>query len=1354
MLQQPLLGQSSLELNKITIEQGLPQGYVVSMCQDRDGFMWVGTNDGLCRYDGYEFLVFRHDPYDPFSISHNGIQQVVEVGEFLCVHTSAGFDLLDRQTRLFYHLNMGKMGKVVSDGQQGLYFLNEEATVQRLMLTPEVIARLRTAGSQQQPLSPENWMKKDASMDMILSEDGQALWLLKSGGRELCHLDLASRQLRHFAVPGPDALLRMMSDGANGVWLSGGHTLAHFDLARLSNPWRLIRTEQSIHAVWHFDPRQRLLWLDMDATYGFQFDLSRLPATIAPEQATARLHIPEGVVCSITDQSGITWFGTNAHGIRQFNPRAAAFKNYLPGLSIYCTPFIDRAGDVWLGRINQPTARSTSGHRLRLATGQVLPYPFAASALDLFALYTVADDAGDLWSSGHNIRKSVGKLIRYQPALGRTEAFEYPIDPQRYFDVLALRYEAPDAIWLYLPYQMLRFDRKTHQFVVYDYRQLTEGEMSVMSVAVTADGSQWIALSKSIIRAQPDGAGHFRFSKLENDPAKRNSLPINNIKALLTDPADPHVLWIGTGGGGLSRLDTRTGHFSFFNTQNGLSNDVVYGIVAESSPGGAVALWLSTNKGLNKFNPATGQFQYFLQSDGLPDNEFNTYAYGKMPDGRLIFGGVNGLTIFDPKDLSPNTQAPNVRFTSLFVNGLPADPRDSAALLTRGVEFTETLELSYHQNNLVLQFAALDYAKPERNSFQFYLEGAESAWVHRSFEHAAQYLNLSPGTYTFKVKGSNSDGVWNEAPATLRIVIRPPWWASWWAYALYVLLAVGAVYGFYQIQLRRRLDHAETLRLQELDQVKTRLYTNITHEFRTPLTIILGVTEQVKEYLAQQGAQAQQSLLETVQRNGAQLLQLINQLLDLSKLEAGSMALQWQRGDVVAFVKYITESFHSYASGQGVQLHFLTDVPTAEMDYDPEKIQVILSNLLSNAIKFTPGNGHIYVQIKEFEQKKQGWLSLRVKDTGVGISPEKLPYVFDRFYQADDSATRHSGGTGIGLALVRELVRLLQGDIQVSSQLGGGTVFTVLLPLRRSSESAAPAVPTSPQPLPPYLAPSPAPELPDASSNEQLAEGPDHRPWVLIVEDHIDVADYIAACVSTHYQVMLAHNGRAGIEQAFESIPDLIVSDVMMPEKDGFEVCETLKNDERTSHIPIVLLTAKADVESRIAGLRRGADAYLAKPFHPEELRMVLSNLLELRQKLQARYSNSEPGRRNVEPSSHPFPLPNAPFSDPEDAFLKKLRAVVESRLSDSSLTGEEVCRELGMSYPVVYRKLSALTGRSLNVYIRLIRLQKARQMLASTPLTVSEIAYDTGFNDPKFFSRVFSEEFGVSPSAFRQSGI
>lgn len=1341
--------QSPLGLGSITIEQGLPQGYVSSICQDSEGFMWFGTIDGLCRYDGYEFLVFRHDPYDPRSISHNAAVLVLEVDSFLLVVTYAGVDLLDRKTRQFFHILPENVKTAVSDGRQTLYFLTKKNALQRLTLTPETIAQLRTAGPETLPF--EDLSGGTAWRAMHHSENGRYLWLLKPNGLELCRFDPVSRQIKCFPVPERKELFRIKSAGAGGLWLEGQNSLTYFDATGSNNPWRFVRTTVPLKSICHFDPLKQMLWVDVGEICGFKFDVQHLPDAIGPEQAKIRLNIPEGVVHSLTDRYGMVWFGTNAHGIRLFNPRAAAFVNYLPGHSIYSTPFVDTDGAIWLGRINSPATQNISGHSLNLTTGKLTPFPFLASPPEMVASTTVSDDAGNRWTGGKCRGKPLYKLVRYNPGSRQTEEFVFPVDPPFYFDVLVMRYEAPDAVWMYLPYQMRRLDTRTRQWTTYDYRALTNGEQSVVAVAVTADGSQWIALSQGIIRAQPDGKGGFRYSMMKNDPANRNSLPINNIKCLLTDPADAHVLWIGTGGGGLSRLDTRTGLFAPFTTQNGLPNNVVYGIVAESPPPpeGQV-FWLSTNKGLARFNPATRKFQYFMHADGLPGNEFNMYAYGKMPNGRLIFGGVNGLTIFDPKDLSPNTSAPGVYLTAMRINGLPVEPNDSTALLTQGIEYTGTLHLSHAQNNLVLQFAALDFANPERNQFQFFLEGAEAAWSHRGFEHTAQYLNLSPGTYTFRVKAANSDGVWNDVPATLRIEISPPWYASWWAYALYALLVIATAYTFYQTQLRRRLAQAETLRLRELDLVKSRLYNNITHEFRTPLTVILGVSEQVKQFLKEQGAKGQTALLEQVQRNGSQLLRLINQLLDLSKLESGKMTLHWERGDVVTYLRYITESFHSYAAGQGIQLHFASETDSIEMDYDPEKLQTILVNLLSNAIKFTPSGGRILVQIEETEEKSEPWLSLQVQDTGTGIESEKLSHIFDRFYQADDSPTRQSGGTGIGLALVRELVLLQEGRVFANSPGRDadtqGAVFTVLLPVRRHPDTTIPVRPADFSDLPaPFMLPEDAPaHVPDDES--------DKRPVVLIVEDHAEVADYVVSCLHDTYRTLLARNGRTGIEQALEYIPDLIVSDVMMPEKDGFEVCELLKNDERTSHIPIVLLTARAGVEDRISGLRRGADAYLAKPFHPEELRVVLANLLELRQKLQAKYSKL--GLRHVDSGVPDAQTPALKNTEPdqEDVFLQKLRAVVESRLSQTDLSVEEISRMVGMSYPVVHRKVTALTGRSLTLYMRAVRLQQARILLADPALSIADVAYETGFNDPKFFSRVFSEEYRMTPSAFRQS--
>jgi CheY-like chemotaxis protein len=405
-----------------------------------------------------------------------------------------------------------------------------------------------------------------------------------------------------------------------------------------------------------------------------------------------------------------------------------------------------------------------------------------------------------------------------------------------------------------------------------------------------------------------------------------------------------------------------------------------------------------------------------------------------------------------------------------------------------------------------------------------------------------------------------------------------------------------------------------------------------------------------------------------------------------------------------------------------------SEVAALVMDYDPERLLQIVYNLLSNAVKFTPSGGRVTLrlQLEKSESGKQELL-IAVTDTGVGIPPEDLPFVFNRFFQAGNRASAGESGSGIGLSLTAELVKAMGGTVSADSAVGAGSTFAVRLPVSKQAAR---------EPAPVFVPASPQANLPLV-----LTDGAPTDPLLLIIEDNPDVVEYLGSALGEGYRLEFAYNGRAGIEKALEIIPDIVVSDVMMPEKDGFEVCEALRNDERSSHIPIVLLTARAGVEDRIAGLRRGADAYLAKPFHPEELRVTLLKLIEMRRSLQARYAVV---------ADAPAPAVNE-AEKTEDAFLQKLRSAVESHLSDPGFSGEELCRALGMSYPVVYRKLSALTGRSLNVYIRLIRLQKARDMLLSSALGIAEIAYETGFNDPKFFSRVFSEEFGMPPSVFRE---
>ncbi len=531
-----------------------------------------------------------------------------------------------------------------------------------------------------------------------------------------------------------------------------------------------------------------------------------------------------------------------------------------------------------------------------------------------------------------------------------------------------------------------------------------------------------------------------------------------------------------------------------------------------------------------------------------------------------------------------------------------------------------------------------------------------------------------------------------------------------------VLLAFGA--GQRILLLRRQ--ETELEKTKEIDELKTKFYTNITHEFRTPLTVIQGITEQIK------GHENEKAF---INRNSQQLLNLVNNMLDLSKIEAGKLTLNLVHGDILSYLRYVTESFHSLALNQKINLNFYANEEVIDMDYDPEKILQVLSNLISNAIKFTPEYGKVLVRAEvqsgeTFEVfKTSEVLSLTVKDTGIGIAADQLPHIFDRFYRPADS---HTEGTGIGLALTKELVELMEGEISVESRVGEGSVFTVVLPIRKTLDKK---VGSNFKVLPTLST--------LATSKQQIDSEPitttQERPILLIVEDNLDVMHYLSACLKDHYQLQYARNGREGIEKALEVIPDIIISDVMMPEKDGFELCATLKQNERTSHIPIILLTAKADMESKLEGLEYGADAYLTKPFHRRELDVRLQKLLELRRKLRTKYN---------QPS-----FETEISTQREDVFVAKVRQVVLENLDDETFGVEELAAAVNFSAAHVYRKLKALTGKSTSHFIRQIRLQEAYKMLHITNNSVSEIAYAVGFKEVSYFSRLFSKHYGKTAS-------
>lgn len=527
---------------------------------------------------------------------------------------------------------------------------------------------------------------------------------------------------------------------------------------------------------------------------------------------------------------------------------------------------------------------------------------------------------------------------------------------------------------------------------------------------------------------------------------------------------------------------------------------------------------------------------------------------------------------------------------------------------------------------------------------------------------------------------------------------------------------------------RLRLQEQQKQYVEELDQLKTKFFTNISHEFRTPLTVIIGNTSLIKGH---------EKLKSIIHRNSKHLLQLVNQLLDLAKLESGSLKLNEIQADIIHYLRYLTESLYSMADEKEIALTFYTEEKELLMSFDEEKIQHIVYNLLSNAIKFTDKGGKVVFHVRKADQKNQSWLQFKVSDTGIGIRPEALDRIFDRFYQTEAKINIIQEGSGVGLSLTKELVEMMEGQITVSSQPGKGTEFTVLLPIHHRAVLQEPKTQIPEAEVPETTA---VPTLTDLSHN------PGERPQLLLIEDNPDVRTYIEDLLKKTYQITVAENGQEGIDKALELIPDIIISDVMMPLKDGFEVCQTLKTDERTSHIPIILLTAKATTENRIEGLRGGADAYLTKPFNKEELFVRLEKLVELRKALQARYAAPVPFLQQVQAKSKPKAEPSL-----DDLFLQKLVKVVRDRLDDPDLAVADLCRAVNLSNMQVNRKLKALTGRTPSRFIRSIRLEKGMELLQTTELTISEIAYDVGFSDPNYFSRSFSEEFGHPPNVIRK---
>ena len=1318
----PLHSQVKLNYQQITTEDGLSQGLVFDIMQSRDGFIWIGTKDGLNRYDGSRFKVFSPDLFDPFSIAEGYANGLYEDSRgWIWIHFLTGTDVLDPQSGRFFHLM--KEGKPVAsplfeDRTDGtIWCLQDDNRLLKFSIQKDILEKAFQQGNANiEPPCKTFFLPaiKDESGNPIravsllftknykpLVATSHGLWRLNQGSEKMDLMGYTTLSIN-----------RLMQDTDGKIWMD----VFNKNPANRNGSQIIIWDEQAgmqqgqimpgaYFAWWPFDGA---LWIIQDNTlkrYQPQRYLNKEPADIQWPFETFFPQYKQGRINKLfLDKSGMIWIGTDGFGMVKINPQNPTFRSYLPNISqrkIFETPEGKLLTSAELGTLyhsiyfdqNTPDQSLLSLHH-----GYTPP---------LTVLY---DRDGNCWSYAFD------SLLYRRDA--RTKALQtFPLKGR------GLCLDAKNNLLSVGSEGLHMLDPATGQTRLFAFKtpQQQRSEFSHFFWK-DAESTIWIFGFEGLVKAIPSDADGYQFEYFVNNPKDRASLSSNTVLSAADDPLEPNrYLWLGTKAG-LNRLDKKTGEFKQYSIAQGLPDNVVYGVLAENpSPSGAGGrpgfIWLSTNKGLCRFDVRAETTKNFTVADGLQDNEFNSSSYLKTSNGTLIFGGIKGLTVFHPDSLRFNPFVPQTRIVGLHVNNQPYD-----------ISGQSSITLTHNQNLLTFDFAALEFTNPAQNLYRYQLVGVDEDWVSLGLKNNIQFANLAPGTYTFKVLGSNNAGIWSDQPAELRFTIRPPWWASWWAWLLYLVILAAGAWRYYQYLLNRRLSEQEKLRLKELDDFKSRFFTNITHEFRTPLTVMLGMSEQLAK---DETDGPKRNKLGLIKRSGENLLRLINQILDLAKLESNTLKMNYIQGDILTFIQYVTESLHSLANAQNLMLRVESEQSKIVIDYDPERFLQIIHNLLSNAIKFTPSGGKVVIRA----DVKDRWLHISVADSGAGIPPEELPHLFERFFQARNQEHAKAGGTGIGLSLTRELVKAMGGEISVESSIGVGSTFLVRLPITNNSAWAAPGANVKIETRKPSLV-KPQITRPD----EPIQSHPLTAPTVLLVEDNPDVVEYLSACLKEHYYLDFAYNGQAGIDLALENVPDLIVSDVMMPYKDGFEVLENLKNDERTSHIPIVLLTAKADIQSRLAGLRKGADAYLSKPFHQEELLVTLENLLESRRKLQAKY------QQNVLSTT----APSVEEPDPEDSFLQKVRAIVEKNLSDADFEMPHLERALAMSRSQIFRKIKALTGKSPSLFIRSIRLHHGKQMLLNTTLTVSEIAYEVGFSSLNYFSDAFFEEFGERPMKAR----
>jgi signal transduction histidine kinase/ligand-binding sensor domain-containing protein/DNA-binding response OmpR family regulator len=1023
----------------------------------------------------------------------------------------------------------------------------------------------------------------------------------------------------------------------------------------------------------------------------------------------------------LTDEKGETWIGTRG-GLNLLAKSKQVFQNYsaLPGNNNYLNSsivyalWIDKQDNIWIGtedggiNIFDPSTKKYT----YITSDLQKPYALSQNCIKAFL-----EHDGELFVAtflgGVNVIDLNSRKVRQHLSDNNKSG---TISDNRVWDLCM---DKDQQIWVATSSGVDRFDQESNTFI--HYPQLC-GNEHVQWIETDSHGNLWVGSLGEIVIYSPELNTMKRY-------AERSRSMFEDSKKRI---------WIATDDKGLAHYTVDNGPIKYYSKEQGLANRQALCVLED----GERNLWISTLNGLSKFDPTTEVFQNFTTRDGLGNNQFCYGAACKSQSGELLFGSLSGFDMIDPEEIHPVDADVPLVFTDLKLFNQSVEIGDNKDdILNKSISETEKLVLTSKQDVLTLEFAALNYVNSENNYYTYKLEGLFRDWISPSHDRVASFTNLNPGDYTLRVKRVLLENGAESKELTLDMVILPPFWKTGWFIAIIFALLLFMVYILVRFFINREkiknqlvLERVNARKLHEVDMMKLKFFTNISHEIRTPLTLILGPLEKILK--GQQVNEELQEHLKMMHRNAQNLDRLITQLLDFRKLQSGSLRLNLTNADIVGFVRNIVNSFSSLAHEKDIKLTFTSLKKRLFVSFDADKIEKILNNLLSNALKYTEPKGSISVNLSLIfdsdedsfsgEDEEKQYIEISIKDTGKGIQSKNLDKIFFRFFQTADGDK--SSGVGIGLALVKELVQLHKGKIFVTSKPEKGTKFTIRIPsdiVREVNVSEADVDSVKPV----------EEQIPDGAEllNDDFAS-----PVMLIVEDNMDVRQFIRSHFNSFYKIIEANNGAEGLKLATELVPDIIISDIIMPNMDGYELCKRLKNDERTSHIPILLLTAMHSKEHELKGLATGANDYITKPFDISVLQAKIDNLLSIRDSMKERFASTVV----LEPK-------NIVITSPDERFLKNAIDVVEANMSDSEMDIESFAQKVGVSRMQLYRKLHALTDMTVKEFIRHIRLKRATQLLVQQKMNISEIAYEVGFKDLSHFRKCFRREYGMSAKEY-----